>query len=81
VSVDGQEQLFREPVHTVDAGEGDNVVQYRRSVAADIALGIVTGDGEDDIGIAFELADSARTASENRILTFAVNVSLPAPLR
>jgi hypothetical protein len=72
VRVDRQEELFREPVHTIaiDAGEGDNTVQYRQLVTSDISLRIVAGAGEDDIDIEFDLNDR----SDSRIPTFGIEV-------
>jgi hypothetical protein len=72
VQIDGLEDLFREPVHTltINAGEGDNIIQYRQSVTADIALCIIAGAGEDDIDIEFDLNNQ----TDSRIPTFTINV-------
>jgi hypothetical protein len=72
VDFDGQENLFREPIRkvAVDAGHGNNVVSYRQSIVADIALGIFSGDGDDVLDVDFDLVDPP----DGRIPTFAVDV-------
>ncbi len=70
VRVDGVEELFRDPVHTIviDADQGDNIVDYEQLVVADIDLSILTGDGDDVVRVSFDLLapDDSRAAGRAR---------------
>lgn len=53
VTIDGSQALFEQAIGsiTVDTGEGDDAVSFRRTAVDDLELTVATGEGDDDVQI------------------------------
>lgn len=66
VTVDGRQTLFEQAIGsiTVDTGEGDDDVSFRRTAAEDLELTVATGAGDDDVQIMLVEDDAGSWSGE-----------------